>query len=147
MYDRTRTEGFGAEVKRRIMIGTYALSAGYYDAYYLKAQKLRRIIADDFRNAFRQCDYIAGPTSPTSAFSLEEKIDDPVSMYLNDIFTIPVNLAGLPAISIPVGFNRTGLPIGLQLIGQYLDESGLLSMAYSHQQVTDWHSKIPEVFA
>jgi aspartyl-tRNA(Asn)/glutamyl-tRNA(Gln) amidotransferase subunit A len=129
------------------MIGTYALSAGYYDAYYLKAQKLRRIIADDFRNAFRQCDYIAGPTSPTSAFSLEEKIDDPVSMYLNDIFTIPVNLAGLPAISIPVGFNRTGLPIGLQLIGQYLDESGLLSMAYSHQQVTDWHSKIPEVFA
>ncbi|MFL6623877.1 MAG: Asp-tRNA(Asn)/Glu-tRNA(Gln) amidotransferase subunit GatA [Sulfurifustaceae bacterium] len=146
MYSKTRAEGFGAEVKRRIMIGTYALSAGYYDAYYLKAQKLRRLIADDFTRAFEKCDVIAGPTSPTTAFKLGAKTDDPVAMYLSDIYTISVNLAGLPGMSIPAGFDKQGLPIGLQLIGQYFDEARLLNAAHRYQQVTDWHQRVPRGF-
>ena len=144
MYEKTRAEGFGDEVKRRIMIGTYALSAGYYDAYYLKAQKIRRLIADDFTRAWSQCDVIAGPTSPNTAFRLGDKTDDPVSMYLNDIYTISVNLAGLPAMSIPAGFDASGLPVGLHLIGQYFDEARLLNVAHRYQQATDWHLRTPE---
>ena len=144
MYEKTRAEGFGDEVKRRIMIGTYALSAGYYDAYYLKAQKIRRLIADDFTRAWSQCDVIAGPTSPNTAFRLGDKTDDPVSMYLNDIYTISVNLAGLPAMSIPAGFDASGLPVGLHLIGQYFDEARLLNVAHRYQQTTDWHLRTPE---
>jgi aspartyl-tRNA(Asn)/glutamyl-tRNA(Gln) amidotransferase subunit A len=146
MYQKTRAQGFGEEVKRRIMIGTYALSAGYYDAYYLKAQQLRRLIAEDFRQAFELCDVIMGPTAPTTAFALGDKIDDPVSMYLNDIYTISVNLAGLPGMSIPAGFDSNGLPIGLQLIGPYLDEAKLLNVAHQIQQVTDWHTRTPAAF-
>jgi aspartyl-tRNA(Asn)/glutamyl-tRNA(Gln) amidotransferase subunit A len=144
MYERTRAEGFGAEVKRRIMVGTYALSAGYYDAYYLKAQQLRRLIAEDFKRAFEQCDVIMGPTSPSTAFALGDKSEDPVSMYLNDIYTISVNLAGLPGMSVPAGFDSNGRPIGLQLIGQYFDEAQLLQVAHRYQQVTDWHRQLPE---
>jgi aspartyl-tRNA(Asn)/glutamyl-tRNA(Gln) amidotransferase subunit A len=146
MYCKTRAEGFGAEVKRRIMIGTYALSAGYYDAYYLKAQQLRRLIAEDFRKAFESCDVIMGPTTPTTAFKIGEKSDDPVAMYLSDIYTISVNLAGLPGMSIPAGFAADGLPVGLQLIGQYFNESRLLNAAHRYQQVTDWHKRIPKGF-
>ncbi len=146
MYKKTRAQGFGAEVKRRIMIGTYALSAGYYDAYYLKAQQLRRLIAEDFKQAFEACDVILGPTSPTTAFRLGEKSDDPVAMYLSDIYTISVNLAGLPGMSIPAGFDAKGLPVGLQLIGRYFDESRLLNVAHQYQQVTDWHRRIPKGF-
>jgi aspartyl-tRNA(Asn)/glutamyl-tRNA(Gln) amidotransferase subunit A len=146
MYCKTRAEGFGAEVKRRIMIGTYALSAGYYDAYYLKAQKLRRLIAEDFRKAFESCDVIMGPTTPTTAFKIGEKSDDPVAMYLSDIYTISVNLAGLPGMSIPAGFAPDGLPVGLQLIGQYFNESRLLNVAHGYQQVTDWHKRMPKGF-
>ena len=146
MYQKTRAQGFGEEVKRRIMIGTYALSAGYYDAYYLKAQQLRRLIAEDFKQAFELCDVIMGPTAPTTAFALGDKIDDPVSMYLNDIYTISVNLAGLPGMSIPAGFDSNGLPIGLQLIGPYLDEAKLLNVAHQFQIVTDWHKRTPEGF-
>ncbi len=144
MYERTRAEGFGEEVKRRIMIGTYALSAGYYDAYYLKAQQLRRLIAEDFTRAFEQCDVIMGPTSPSTAFALGDKTEDPVSMYLNDIYTISVNLAGLPGMSVPAGFDSNGRPIGLQIVGQYFDEARLLQVAHQYQQVTDWHKQIPE---
>jgi aspartyl-tRNA(Asn)/glutamyl-tRNA(Gln) amidotransferase subunit A len=147
MYKATRAEGFGREVKRRIMIGTYALSAGYYDAYYLKAQQLRRLIAEDFREAFQSCDIIAGPTAPSTAFALGDKSEDPVAMYLNDIYTISVNLAGLPGMSIPAGFDGKGLPIGLQLIGQYFDEARLLNAAHRFQQATDWHKRIPEGYA
>jgi aspartyl-tRNA(Asn)/glutamyl-tRNA(Gln) amidotransferase subunit A len=143
MYCKTRAEGFGAEVKRRIMIGTYALSAGYYDAYYLKAQKLRRLIAEDFRQAFESCDVILGPTSPTTAFKIGEKSDDPVAMYLSDIYTISVNLAGLPGMSIPAGFDPKGLPVGLQLIGRYFNEALLLNVAHQYQRVTDWHARRP----
>jgi len=146
MYCKTRAEGFGAEVKRRIMIGTYALSAGYYDAYYLKAQKLRRLIAEDFRRAFERCDVNMGPTSPTTAFKIGEKSDDPVAMYLSDIYTISVNLAGLPGMSVPAGFDSKGLPVGLQLIGKYFDEARLLNVAHRYQQVTDWHRRIPKGF-
>lgn len=146
MYEKTRAEGFGPEVKRRIMVGTYALSAGYYDAYYLKAQQLRRLIAEDFSRAFEQCDVIVGPTSPTTAFNLGEKSEDPVSMYLNDIYTISVNLAGLPGMSLPTGFDSSNRPIGLQLIGQYFDEARLLQVAHQYQQVTDWHKQIPKDF-
>ena len=146
MYCRTRAEGFGAEVKRRIMIGTYALSAGYYDAYYLKAQKLRRLIADDFKRAFETCDVIMGPTSPTTAFKLGAKSDDPVAMYLSDIYTISVNLAGLPGMSIPAGFDSAGLPVGLHLIGKYFDEARLLNVAHKYQQATDWHRRMPKGF-
>ncbi|KPK12654.1 MAG: glutamyl-tRNA amidotransferase [Acidithiobacillales bacterium SG8_45] len=143
MYERTRAEGFGAEVKRRIMIGTYALSAGYYDAYYLKAQQLRRLIAEDFKRAFEQCDVIMGPTAPSTAFAMGDKSEDPVAMYLNDIYTISVNLAGLPGMSVPAGFDGKGRPIGLQLIGQYFDEARLLQVAHQYQQVTDWHRQLP----
>ena len=128
------------------MIGTYALSAGYYDAYYLKAQKLRRLIAEDFRKAFESCDVIMGPTTPTTAFKIGEKSDDPVAMYLSDIYTISVNLAGLPGMSIPAGFATDGLPVGLQLIGRYFNESRLLNVAHCYQQVTDWHKRMPKGF-
>jgi aspartyl-tRNA(Asn)/glutamyl-tRNA(Gln) amidotransferase subunit A len=147
LYERTRAEGFGAEVKRRIMIGTYALSAGYYDAYYLKAQKLRRLIADDFERAFTECDLIAGPTSPATAFPIGAKTDDPIAMYLNDIFTIPANLAGLPGISVPAGFDGHGLPVGLHLVGRYFDEARLLNAAHRFQQATDWHLRVPRGYA
>jgi aspartyl-tRNA(Asn)/glutamyl-tRNA(Gln) amidotransferase subunit A len=143
MYKKTRAQGFGAEVKRRIMIGTYALSAGYYDAYYLKAQKLRRLIADDFARAFERCDVIMGPTSPTTAFDIGAKTDDPVAMYLSDIYTISVNLAGLPGMSIPAGFGNDNRPVGLQLIGKYFGEARLLNVAHQYQRVTDWHKRIP----
>jgi aspartyl-tRNA(Asn)/glutamyl-tRNA(Gln) amidotransferase subunit A len=146
MYCKTRAEGFGAEVKRRIMIGAYALSAGYYDAYYLKAQQLRRLIAEDFKKAFTACDVIMGPTSPTTAFKIGAKSDDPVAMYLSDIYTISVNLAGLPGMSIPAGFAADGLPVGLQLIGRYFDEARLLNVAHRYQQVTDWHQRVPKGF-
>ncbi len=145
LYKRSRGEGFGAEVKRRIMIGTYALSAGYYDAYYLKAQKVRRLISDDFRRAFESVDVIAGPTAPTTAFRLGEKTDDPVTMYLSDIYTIAVNLAGLPGLSLPAGFSD-GLPVGLQLIGNYWSEARLLNVAHRYQQATDWHRQVPAAF-
>ena len=142
MYKKTRSQGFGPEVKRRIMVGTYALSAGYYDAYYVKALRLRRLIADDFARAFERCDILAGPVSPSTAFPLGAKNTDPVSMYLNDIFTIPINLAGLPALSLPAGF-AGGLPVGLQLVGRYLDEARLLNAAHRFQQATDWHARVP----
>ena len=145
-YERNRGEGFGAEVKRRIMIGTYALSAGYYDAFYVKAQKLRRLISDDFHKAFGQVDVIMSATAPTVAFKLGEKTDDPVTMYLSDINTIAVNLAGLPGMSIPAGFVN-GLPVGLQIIGNYFDEQRLLNVAHQYQQVTQWHKQIPQEFA
>lgn len=144
MYTRTRTEGFGDEVKRRIMIGAYALSSGYYDAYYAQAQKLRRLISDDFTNAFKECDVIMGPTTPSPAFAAGSRSDDPVSMYLNDIYTIPVNLAGLPAASIPAGFTQSGLPAGLHLITPYLSESKLLNIAHQYQLATDWHRQSPQ---
>jgi len=146
MYCKTRAQGFGPEVKRRIMIGTYALSAGYYDAYYLKALKLRRLIAQDFQAAFEKCDVIMGPTSPSTAFKIGAKSDDPVAMYLSDIYTISVNLAGLPGMSIPAGFDPAGLPVGLQLIGKYFDEPRLLNIAHRYQQVTDWHRRTPKGF-
>src|SRR5574340_547587 len=144
MYCKTRAEGFGAEVKRRIMIGTYVLSAGYYDAYYLKAQKLRRLIAQDFSEAFKTCDVIRGPTTPTTAFNLGEKSGDPVSMYLSDIYTIAVNLAGLPGMSIPCGFGASGRPVGLQIIGDYFAEARMLNVAHQYQLATDWHRRMPE---
>ena len=143
MYTQTRTQGFGDEVKRRIMIGAYALSSGYYDAYYSKAQKMRRLISNDFLEAFKQCDVIMGPTTPTTAFAEGSKSTDPVSMYLNDIYTIPVNLAGLPAASIPAGFSKKGLPVGLHLIAPYLQEAKLLNIAHQYQQATDWHMQTP----
>lgn len=143
MYCKSRAEGFGAEVKRRIMIGTYVLSAGYYDAYYLKAQQIRRLIAQDFTEAFKKCDIIMGPTAPSTAFKTGEKADDPVSMYLQDIYTIAVNLAGLPGMSIPAGF-ANGLPVGLQIIGNYFDEARMLNVGHAYQQVTDWHTRMPE---
>jgi aspartyl-tRNA(Asn)/glutamyl-tRNA(Gln) amidotransferase subunit A len=143
MYSRTRAEGFGVEVKRRILVGTYVLSHGYYDAYYLQAQKLRRLIAQDFAAAFRSCDVILGPTTPTTAFPIGAKIDDPVQMYLNDIFTIPAPLAGLPGLSIPCGFDDKGLPVGLQLTGDYFSEARLLGVAHRYQQATDWHLRVP----
>jgi len=142
LYKRSRGEGFGPEVKRRIMIGTYALSAGYYDAYYLKAQKVRRLISEDFKQAFEQVDVIMGPTSPSVAFKLGEKKDDPITMYLSDIYTIAVNLAGLPGMSIPAGFVN-GMPVGLQIIGSYFNEARLLNVAHQYQQVTDWHTRAP----
>ncbi|HIK42427.1 Asp-tRNA(Asn)/Glu-tRNA(Gln) amidotransferase subunit GatA [Thermoleptolyngbya sp. M55_K2018_002] len=145
MYAKTRAEGFGAEVKRRIMIGTYALSAGYYDAYYLKAQKVRTLIKQDFERAFQKVDVLVCPTSPTTAFKAGEKTDDPLSMYLSDLMTIPVNLAGLPALSLPCGFDDQGLPIGLQMIGNVLREDLLLSVAHAYEQATEWHKKAPMI--
>lgn len=142
LYQRSRGEGFGAEVKRRILIGTYALSSGYYDAYYLKAQKIRRLISEDFKKAFEAVDVIAGPTAPSVAFRFGEKGGDPIAMYLSDIYTIAVNLAGLPGLSMPVGF-VSGLPVGMQLIGNYFSEARLLKAAHRYQQETDWHQKRP----
>ena len=144
MYKRSRAEGFGAEVKRRILIGTYVLSHGYYDAYYIRAQKLRRLIARDFVEAFKACDVILGPTSPTTAFKFGEKSADPVQMYLSDIYTIAVNLAGLPGMSIPCGFGDGGLPVGLQIIGNYFDEARMLNVAHQYQLATDWHRRAPQ---
>ena len=145
LYQRSRGEGFGEEVKRRIMIGTYALSAGYYDAYYLKAQQLRQLISEDFAQAFKQVDVVMGPTSPSVAFNLGERADDPVTMYLSDIYTIAVNLAGLPGMSVPAGA-VAGRPVGLQIIGNYFQEARLLNVAHQFQQMTDWHRQLPPAF-
>jgi len=144
MYKNSRAQGFGAEVKRRILIGTYVLSHGYYDAYYIKAQKLRRLIAQDFVAAFKQCDVILGPTSPGTAFKIGEKSGDPVQMYLSDIYTIAVNLAGLPGMSLPCGFDRANLPVGMQLIGDYFGEAKMLNVAHQYQLATDWHQRMPQ---
>jgi len=146
LYKRTRGEGFGAEVKRRIMTGTYVLSAGYYDAYYLKAQKVRQLIARDFERAFQEVDVLIGPTTPTPAFALGAKTSDPITMYLNDIYTIGANLAGLPAISIPCGFVR-GLPVGLQIVGRHFAEAKILNVAHVYQRETDWHLRVPPGWA
>jgi aspartyl-tRNA(Asn)/glutamyl-tRNA(Gln) amidotransferase subunit A len=143
LYEKSRAQGFGAEVKRRIMIGTYVLSHGYYDAYYLQAQKIRRLIAQDFVEAFKQCDVIMGPTSPTIAFKLGEKGDDPVQMYLSDIYTIAVNLAGLPGMSVPCGFGANNMPVGLQIIGNYFAEAQMLNVAHQYQLASDWHNLAP----
>jgi len=147
MYHATRAHGFGSEVKRRIMLGTYVLSAGYYDAYYLKAQKVRTLIRQDFLSAFETCDLIATPVAPTTAFRLGEKTADPLTMYLTDIFTIAVNLAGLPALSVPCGFDQSGLPIGLQLIGRPFDEATLLQAGYAYEQAHDWYTRKPPLEA
>jgi aspartyl-tRNA(Asn)/glutamyl-tRNA(Gln) amidotransferase subunit A len=144
MYARTRAEGFGTEVKQRILVGTYVLSHGYYDAYYLQAQKVRRLIAADFAAAFERCDLILGPTAPSTAFEIGANTGDPVKMYLNDIFTIPAPLAGLPALSVPCGFDAAGLPVGLQLTGKHFCEAALLGAAHRYQQATDWHLRVPK---
>jgi aspartyl-tRNA(Asn)/glutamyl-tRNA(Gln) amidotransferase subunit A len=144
MYEKSRAQGFGAEVKRRIMIGSYVLSHGYYDAYYLQAQKIRRLIAQDFDAAFKTCDVIMGPTTPDTAFNFGEKGDDPVAMYLSDIYTIAVNLAGLPGMSVPCGFGANGRPVGLQIIGNYFGEARMLGVAHQYQLATDWHTRMPE---
>ena len=144
LYKKSRSEGFGDEVKRRILIGTYALSAGYYDAYYLKAQKLRQLISNEFAEAFSSVDLILGPTTPDSAFKLGEKTNDPIAMYLSDVFTVSTNLAGLPAMSVPMGF-KNNLPLGLQIIGNHFDESKILQLAYHYQQLTDWHTMKPDI--
>jgi aspartyl-tRNA(Asn)/glutamyl-tRNA(Gln) amidotransferase subunit A len=146
MYEKTRAEGFGPEVKRRILIGAYVLSHGYYDAYYLQAQKIRRLIANDFSAAFKDCDVILGPTTPTTAFNLGEKAADPVQMYLSDIYTIAVNLAGLPGLSLPCGFGANGRPVGLQIIGDYFAEAQMLNVAHQYQLATDWHTRLPGGF-
>ena len=143
MYRKSRAQGFGPEVKRRILIGTYVLSHGYYDAYYLKAQKIRRLVARDFAQAFERCDVIMGPATPSVAFDLGEKTSDPVQMYLDDIYTVPINLAGLPGMSIPCGFGNKGRPVGLQIVGNYFEEARMLSVAHAFQQATDWHGKRP----
>lgn len=145
MYMNTRARGFGDEVKRRIMLGTYALSSGYYEAYYKKAQQVRTLIKQDFENAFREVDVIVTPTSPTAAFRLGEKTEDPLQMYLSDIFTISVNLAGVPAVSLPCGFTADNLPIGMQLIGRHFDEEGILKVAYAYEQATEWHKRKPNL--
>jgi aspartyl-tRNA(Asn)/glutamyl-tRNA(Gln) amidotransferase subunit A len=144
LYRKTRSQGFGAEVKRRILIGTYVLSHGYYDAYYIQAQKVRRLIARDFAEAFKRCDVIMGPTSPTTAFKLGEKMSDPVQMYLNDIYTIPANLAGLPGLSIPCGLDEKGLPVGLQMVGGHFAEARMLGLSHQYQLATDWHARAPQ---
>ena len=143
MYERSRSEGFGAEVKRRILIGSYVLSQGYYDAYYLQAQKIRRIIAEDFQTAFTQCDVLMGPVAPQVAWKVGEKSKDPVEMYLEDIYTLSPNLAGLPAMSIPCGMSQQGLPIGLQIIGNYFSEAKMLQIADQYQQNSSWHELAP----
>jgi aspartyl-tRNA(Asn)/glutamyl-tRNA(Gln) amidotransferase subunit A len=147
MYCKTRAQGFGTEVKRRILVGTYVLSHGYYDAYYLQAQRVRRLIAQDFVDAFKRCDVIAGPTSPTVAFRVGEQVSDPVQMYLNDIYTVGPNLAGLPAMSIPCGAGAGGLPVGLQLVGGYFAEARMLGLAHQFQLATDWHQRTPAAYA
>jgi aspartyl-tRNA(Asn)/glutamyl-tRNA(Gln) amidotransferase subunit A len=147
LYERSRWEGFGAEVKRRIMIGTYALSSGYYDAYYLKAQKIRRLIQQDFAAAFKDVDVIMGPSCPTTAFGIGAKKDDPIAMYLEDLYTIPVSLAGLPGMTFPIGFAADGLPVGMQLVGNYFEEARMLNIAHQYQLSTDWHTQVPAKFA
>ena len=144
MYEKTRSEGFGAEVQRRIMIGTYVLSSGYYDAYYLKAQKVRKLIKNDFDEAYKKVDAILTPSTPSSAFKIGEKKNDPVSMYLNDIFTVPVNLAGLPAISIPAGHDVAGYPLGLQIIGKAFQEQEILNLAYAMEDKINYKNKITD---
>ncbi len=139
MFEETRDAGFGAEAKRRIMLGTYSLSSGYYDAYYLRAQKVRTLIKSDFDKVFADCDAILGPTAPTTAFKIGEKSDDPLSMYLSDIYTIAVNLAGIPAMSLPCGFSKSGLPIGLQIMTKHFGEETMLRIGHSYEQATDWH--------
>ena len=143
MYAKTRAQGFGAEVKRRILVGTYVLSHGYYDAYYLQAQRVRRLIARDFAAAFEACDVIAGPAAPSVAFDLGARTQDPVQMYLDDLYTIPINLAGLPGMSIPCGFGARGRPVGLQVVGNYWDEARMLALGHAFQQATDWHKRVP----
>jgi len=145
MYQKSRTQGFGAEVKRRILIGTYVLSHGYYDAYYIKAQKLRRLIAQDFAEVFKQCEIVMGPTSPTVAFALGEKSSDPVQMYLSDTYTAAASLAGLPGMSIPAGFGNRNRPVGLHIIGNYFSEAQMLNVAHQYQQVMDWHIQMPDI--
>jgi aspartyl-tRNA(Asn)/glutamyl-tRNA(Gln) amidotransferase subunit A len=145
MYKRSRSEGFGAEVKRRIMLGTYALSAGYYDAYYKKASQVRTLIRNDFEKAFKECDVIVTPTYPTTAFKIGEKVDDPLKLYLSDIFTIPANLAGIAGISIPCGLSSEGLPIGLQILANFFQEEKLLKVAHAYEQHTKWHLKKPDL--
>ena len=147
MYRKTRAQGFGAEVKRRILIGTYVLSHGYYDAYYLKAQRIRRLIARDFAEAFKRCDVIMGPAAPSVAYDLGAKLTDCVQMYLDDLYTIPINLAGLPGMSIPCGFGDKGRPVGLQIVGNYFEESRMLAAAHAFQQASDWHTRMPAAFA
>ena len=144
-YTKSRSQGFGPEVKRRILLGAYVLSAGYYDAYYLKAQKARTLVRQDFESALRQCDAIVAPTTPTTAFKIEEMTEDPLRMYLSDIFTVPANLAGLPALSLPCGFDRIGLPIGMQIIGRPFDEATVLRLGHAFEQATDWHRRKPEI--
>jgi aspartyl-tRNA(Asn)/glutamyl-tRNA(Gln) amidotransferase subunit A len=146
MYKRTREEGFGAEVKRRIMLGTYVLSAGYYDAYYLKAQKVRALLRQDFARAFEQCDAILTPTSPTPAFKFGEKVDDPLAMYLNDIYTVTANLAGIPGISVPCGLSSEGLPIGMQLLGPYWSEAVILRAAHAYETLRPFTAR-PQINA
>jgi aspartyl-tRNA(Asn)/glutamyl-tRNA(Gln) amidotransferase subunit A len=145
MYKETRSQGFGAEVKRRIMLGTYALSAGYYEAYYRKASQVRTLIREDFQKAFSQCDVLLMPTAPTPAFKLGEKVDDPLQMYLSDIFTIPCNLAGLPGLSLPCGFSRQGLPIGLQILANHFQEEKIFRVAYTYEQNTEFHRRKPNL--
>jgi aspartyl-tRNA(Asn)/glutamyl-tRNA(Gln) amidotransferase subunit A len=147
MIAKSRAEGFGAEVKRRILVGTFVLSHGYYDAYYMQAQKVRRLIAQDFQDAFKQCDVIMGPVAPTTAWTIGEKSNDPVAMYLEDIFTLGVSLAGLPGMSVPCGFDHGNMPIGLQIIGNYFDEARMLSIAHQYQLATDWHARTPEAWS
>jgi aspartyl-tRNA(Asn)/glutamyl-tRNA(Gln) amidotransferase subunit A len=144
-YMKTRANGFGVEVKRRIMLGTYALSAGYYEAYYKKAQQVRTLIKQDFEKVFKEVDVFVTPTSPTPAFKLEEKTEDPLQMYLSDIFTISVNLAGVPGISIPCGFTKNNMPVGMQIIGKHFDEESILKMAFAYEQSTEWHKRRPNL--
>ena len=146
MYCKTRSQGFGAEVRRRILVGTYVLSHGYYDAYYLQAQRIRRLIAQDFVEAFKQCDVVVGPATPTVAFRIGAKVSDPVQMYLNDIYTVTANLAGLPGMSIPCGFGTNDLPVGLQITGNYFSEARMLGVAHQYQKATDWHQRVPAGF-
>jgi aspartyl-tRNA(Asn)/glutamyl-tRNA(Gln) amidotransferase subunit A len=147
MYRKTRSRGFGAEVRRRIIIGTYCLSAGYYDAYYGKASQVRTLITEDFKKAFETCDVIVSPVAPTPAMAIGEVSDDPLTMYLSDIFTLSVNLAGIPGMSVPCGFSDAGLPIGLQLMGRHFDEAALLKVAFNFQQATDHHTRKPNIEA
>jgi aspartyl-tRNA(Asn)/glutamyl-tRNA(Gln) amidotransferase subunit A len=146
MIERSRAEGFGPEVKRRIFTGAYVLSHGYYDAYYLQAQRVRRLIGQDFQDAFKSCDFIMGPVAPTTAWNIGAKSSDPVAMYLEDIFTLGVSLAGLPGMSVPCGFGDGNMPVGLQIIGNYFDEGRMLAAAHCYQQATDWHTRYPEAF-
>jgi aspartyl-tRNA(Asn)/glutamyl-tRNA(Gln) amidotransferase subunit A len=146
MIAKSRAEGFGAEVKRRILVGAYVLSHGYYDAYYVQAQKVRRLIAQDFQEAFTKCEFILGPVAPTTAWHVGAKSNDPVAMYLEDIFTLGVSLAGLPGMSVPCGFGEGKMPIGLQIIGNYFSEGRMLAAAHQYQQITDWHTRTPEAY-